>query len=103
MEGTYLGPAALTAGAKRTPCGKMDGAAAHRRHSEARMSTLGAVARPLDGGAPILGRTRAPARGPMVAPPHRGPSPSLPTAMAGSAVLCGAERKEGRERMEKGE
>jgi hypothetical protein len=82
MEGTYLGPAALTAGAKRTSCGKMDGVAARQRHSEARVSALGTVARPLDGSAPILGRTHAPPRGLMAVPPRRVSSPSLLAAMA---------------------
>jgi hypothetical protein len=55
----------------------------------------GIAARPLDGGVPILGWTRAPARGPTAAPPHhlRSGHHGRPPA---AAAVCG-ERKEEKE------
>ena len=61
-------PLVTTAGSHSTPCGKEQ-----RRCSgpPCRRSGSSTTARPLDGGAFILGRTRAPARGPTAAPSLR--------------------------------
>jgi hypothetical protein len=67
------------------------------------LTVKGTAARPLDGGAPILGWTRAPARGPTAAPPHRlRPSHRLlATATAPLLLPCGCE-KMGRREMKLG-
>ena len=67
---TYMvTPLVTTAGSHSTPCGKEQ-----RRCSgpPCRRSGSSTTARPLDCGAFILGRTRAPARGPTAAPSLRG-------------------------------